>query len=208
MIHGETSHAISIKRCKCMSGWMDGCGLLLEAMVFSLESSLSLFFWVMLLWHTIFSLFGATIIWFYFIAGMFYERDYQDMENLLMENGWIVVLIPNVGMSQMDESCTCWWSRKHEKHLTRVIQFDKTQQNIKEHMGKGFSWNMTYGSGRTLHITGELAFLDFQKQLQILSITGTNLHNLIYHIWTHNNLDLDQAYATHRTFRFISKIFA
>ena len=23
-IHGETSHAISIKRCKCMSGWIDG----------------------------------------------------------------------------------------------------------------------------------------------------------------------------------------
>ena len=48
MIHGETSHAILIKRCKCMcgwidgwmDGWMDGCGLLLEVMVFSLESSL------------------------------------------------------------------------------------------------------------------------------------------------------------------------
>ena len=81
MIHGETSHAISIKMCKCMSGWMngrmdvDGCGLLLKALIFSLESSLSLslsfwdmatpfslFFWVMLLWHAIFSLFGATII--------------------------------------------------------------------------------------------------------------------------------------------------
>ena len=56
-----------------MDGWMDGCGLLLEVMVFSLESSLvsSLFlrngypflylFFVMLLWHAIFSLFGATI---------------------------------------------------------------------------------------------------------------------------------------------------
>ena len=92
----------------------------------------------MLLWHAIFSLFGATIIRLYFISGMFYERDYQDMENLLMENGWIVVLIPNVGMSQMDGSCTCLWSRKHEKHLTRVTQFDKTQQNIKQHICKVF----------------------------------------------------------------------
>jgi len=58
-----------------MDGWMDvdGCGLLLKALVFSLESSLSLFFrhgypfffsffLVILLWHAIFSLFGATII--------------------------------------------------------------------------------------------------------------------------------------------------
>jgi hypothetical protein len=66
---------------------------------------------------------------------------------------------------------------------------------------------MTYGSGRNLLITGELAFLDFRKELQISSITRTNLYNLIYHIHTHNNLDLDQAYATHRTFRFIGKIF-
>ena len=67
---------------------------------------------------------------------------------------------------------------------------------------------MTYGSGRTLHITGELAFLDFfWKQLQISSITRINLYNLIYHIYTHNNLDLDQAYATHGTFRFIGKVF-
>ena len=61
------------------------------------------------------------------------------------------------------------------------------------HMCKVFSWNMTYGSGRTLRITGELVFLDFRKQLQISSITRTNMHNLIYHIYTHNNLDLDQA---------------
>ena len=66
---------------------------------------------------------------------------------------------------------------------------------------------MTYGSGRTLLITGELAFLDFQKQLQISSITRTNLYNFIYHIYTHNKLDLDQAYATHGTFRFIDKVF-
>jgi hypothetical protein len=69
---------------------------------------------------------------------MFYERDYQDMEHLLMENGWIVVLIFNVGMSQMDGTCTCLLSRKHEKHLTRVTQFNKTQQNIKQHMRKVF----------------------------------------------------------------------
>ena len=61
---------------------MDGCGLLLEVMSFLsriIPMSLLSFFWdmatpffslfflVMLLWHTIFSLFGATIIWFYFI---------------------------------------------------------------------------------------------------------------------------------------------
>ena len=41
------------------------------------------FFWIMLLWHAIFSLlFRATIIWLYFISGMFYERDHQDMEHL------------------------------------------------------------------------------------------------------------------------------
>ena len=36
----------------------------------------------------------------------------------------------------------------------------------------------------------------------------TSLHKIIYHIWTRNNLDLNQAYATHGTFRFIDKIFA
>ena len=66
---------------------------------------------------------------------------------------------------------------------------------------------MTYGSSRTLLITGELAFLDFQKQLQISSITRTNLYHFIYHIYTHNNLDSDQAYATHETFRFTGKVF-
>ena len=36
-IHGETSHAISIKRCKCVDGWMDsGYGLHLKALVHSL----------------------------------------------------------------------------------------------------------------------------------------------------------------------------
>jgi hypothetical protein len=80
-----------------MDGWMDGYDLLLEVMAFlsriipmSLSSSffetwlhlfLSPFFWVMLLWHAIFSLFGATIIGLYFISGLFYERDHQDMEH-------------------------------------------------------------------------------------------------------------------------------
>ena len=83
-----------------VDGWMDGYGLLLEVMAFlsriipvslffffflflrhGYPLSLS-FFWVMLLWHAIFSLFGATIIWLYFISGMFYERDHQDMEHL------------------------------------------------------------------------------------------------------------------------------
>ena len=67
---------------------------------------------------------------------------------------------------------------------------------------RSFLWNMAYGSGRTLHILGNLPFNFFRKQLQTLGITRTSLHNLIYHIWTHNNLDSDQAYATHGTFRF------
>ena len=33
---------------------------------------------------------------------MFYKRDYQNMEHLSMENGWMVVLIPDIGMSHMD----------------------------------------------------------------------------------------------------------
>ena len=54
---------------------MVGYDLLLKALVLSLKTSLSslffetwlplshsVFFWVMLLWHAIFSLFGATII--------------------------------------------------------------------------------------------------------------------------------------------------
>ena len=44
----------------------------------------------------------------------------------------------------MDGTCTCLWSRKHEEHLTRVTQFDKTQHNIKQHMCKVFHgiWHM------------------------------------------------------------------
>ena len=128
---------------KC--GWIN-VAYSLRYWLFSLESSLSLFFetwlplffWVMLLCHPIFSLFGATIIWLYFISGMFNERDHQDMEHLLMWTGWMVVLIPSVGMLQMDGSCTCLWSWKHDKHLTRVTQFDKTQQNIKQHCVRFF----------------------------------------------------------------------
>ena len=66
---------------------------------------------------------------------------------------------------------------------------------------------MTYDSGRTLQITEELAFLDFLKTTPDFKL-DTNLHNLIYHNYTHNNSDLDQASATHGTFRIIGKIFA
>jgi len=89
--------------------WMDGCGLLLEAMVFSLESSLSLFFetWSPLslsffLGHAslacnLFSFWGNYNLTL-FISGMFYERDHQDMEHLLMEDEWMICSIPNTGM--------------------------------------------------------------------------------------------------------------
>ena len=87
-----------------VDGWMDVAYSLRQW--FSLSNhpclSLSLFlrhgypffslFWVKLLWHAIFALFGATIIWLYFISGMFYERDHQDLEHLLMEDEWMVVL--------------------------------------------------------------------------------------------------------------------
>ena len=44
-IHRETSHAISIKRCKCMSGFMDGYDLLLMAFLSRIiPMSLSSFF--------------------------------------------------------------------------------------------------------------------------------------------------------------------
>ena len=86
-----------------------------------------------------------------------------------------------------------------------LTKLDRTSSSI---CVRFFSWNMTYGSGTTLHITGELAFLDFWKQLQISSVTRTNLYNFTHHIYAHNNLDLNQAYATHGTFRFIDKIFA
>ena len=79
--------------------WMDGYDLLLEVMAFlsqiipffwDMATPFSLsFFLVMLLWYAIFSLFGATTIWLYFISEMFYERYHQDMEHLLCGvNGW------------------------------------------------------------------------------------------------------------------------
>ena len=106
----KLSHAISIKRCKCMSGWMDGwmdrCGLLLEVMAFSLESSLSLFF----SFETWLLLFSLSFVWVMFLLAchlfsffwgnhnltLFYFRDvlresYQDMEHLLMGDGWMMV---------------------------------------------------------------------------------------------------------------------
>ena len=33
------------------------------------------------------------------------------------------------------------------------------------------------------------------------------LYDFIHQIYTRNNLDLEQAYATHKTFRFIGKAF-
>ena len=92
---GSTEKQVMQSRSKGASvwvdGWMDGYGLLLEIMAFlswiihvfcfwDMVTPFSQFFWAMLLWHAIFSLFRATIIWLYFILGMFYERDHQDME--------------------------------------------------------------------------------------------------------------------------------
>ena len=90
------------KRCKCMSGWMDGWiwltpwgngfSLSNHPYFFFLRHSyplfLSLFFGHASLACHLLS-FWATIIWLYFISGMFYERDHQDMEHLLCGmNGW------------------------------------------------------------------------------------------------------------------------
>ena len=159
----------------------------------------------MLLWHAIFSLFGATIIKHLIVFQGCSKREFTKAWSI---NGWMVVLIPGIGMSHMDGTCTCLWSRKQEKDLTRVTQFDKTKQNIKQHMCKVFLWNKTYGSGRTCLSLRNLPFQLFEnKRLQISSITRTNLYNFSYHIYTHNNFDLDQAYATHGTFRFIGKAF-
>ena len=134
-----------------MDGWMDGCGLLLEAMVFSFESSMSLFFRHGYPPLFSFSLFFGSCFFgmpsFHFLGNhnltLFYFRDVLRERlprhgALLMGNGWMMVVIPNVGMSQMDGSCMCLWSRKHEKHLTRFVQFHKTQQNVKQHMCKVF----------------------------------------------------------------------
>ena len=195
---------------------MDGYGLLLKALVLSLVSSIfsfsffwdmatplfsflsfSLFFWVMLLRHVIFSLFGATWsnILFYF-TNVLRERVCWWCRFLVQEcSKWMV-------------TCMCLWSRKQEKDLTRVTQFDKTQQNIKQHMCKVFLWNKTYGSGRTCLSLRNLPFQLFEnKRLQISSITRTSLYSFIYHIYIHNNLDSDQPYATHIIFKFIGKVF-
>ena len=105
-IHGEKSHTISIKRCKCMSGWMD-MAYSLRHWFYLLNHPFLFFFeiWLPLSFSLYF--FGTCFFGMpSFISGMFYERDYQNKEHLLMGNGWIVVLIPNVGMSQMDGLCT------------------------------------------------------------------------------------------------------
>ena len=142
-IHGETSHAISIKKCKCMrwmDGWMDGCGLLLKVMVFALESSLSLslflrhgypflslFFWSCFFGMPSFLSFwgnhNLTLFYFWDVLrersprhGAFIDGEWMDGG----ANSWY----RNVAYGW---TCTCLWSRKHEKYLTRVTQFDKTQ---------------------------------------------------------------------------------
>ena len=156
-IHGETSHAISIKRCKCMSGWMDGYGLLLEIMAFLSRIIPISFFWDMVtlfslslfLGHAslachLFSFWGNHNLTLFYFRNVLRERSPRHGAFINVENGWMVVLIPNAGMSQIDGMCTYLWSRKHKKHLTRVTQFDKTQQNIKQHMCKVFHgiWHM------------------------------------------------------------------
>ena len=70
----------------------------------------------------------------------------------------------------------------------------------------GFCNNYSYGSGRYLSSTRNLPFLfylfcknqtpDFKHHLKRRSYCSN------YHIYTHNNLDLEQACATHRIFRF------
>ena len=130
-----------------MDGWMDGCGLFLKALVFSLQTSMSPFILLFFLdMATPFSLFfchaslachlfsfWATIIRLYFISGMFYERDYQDMEHLLMGNGWVVVLIPGVEMSQMD-GCVHAYDRESMKSISlgshNLTKLNRTSSSI------------------------------------------------------------------------------
>ena len=143
----------------------------------------------MLLWQAIFSLFGATIVEHYISFQGYSKREFTKTWSIYW---WM-------GM------CTCLWSRKHEEILIKVTRFDKTQQNDKQHMYKVFSWCMTYDFGRTCLSLRNLPFWTFRKQKpQISSITRTRLHGFIYHIYTHNNLDLDQAWATHRSFKFMA----
>ena len=58
----------------------------------------------------------------------------------------------------------CAYDRESMKSISlgspNLTKLNKTSSSI---CIRFFSWNMTYGSGRTLHITGELAFLNFLK---------------------------------------------
>ena len=133
-----------------VDGWLDGYGLLLEIMAFLswiilvsffetwLPPFLSLFFWghASLACH-LFSFWGNHNLTLFYFRDVLQERSPRHGA-LIMWNEWVVVPIPNVGMLQLDGMCACLWLRKHKKHLTRVTQFDKTQQNIKQHMCKGF----------------------------------------------------------------------
>ena len=63
---------------------------------------------------------------------MFYERDYQDMEYLLMENGWMSVLILDTGMSHMDRVHA--YDRESMKSISlgshNLTKLNRTSSNI------------------------------------------------------------------------------
>ena len=99
---GSMEELVMLSRSKGASvgvdGWMDEYGLLLKVMSFlSRIIHVSLFFlrhgypffslhffWVMLLWHAIFSSFFLGQPKSGFISGLFYERNHRNMEHLLM----------------------------------------------------------------------------------------------------------------------------
>ena len=97
--------------------------------------------------------------------------------------------------------CVRAYDRESMKSISlgshNLTKLDRTSSSI---CVRFFSWNMTYGSGTTLHITGELAFLDFWKQLQISSITRTNLYHFIFHIYT-QQLRLGSSICNPRNFQ-------
>ena len=93
-----------------LDGWMNGCGLLLEAMVFSLESSLSISFFIktwlplsfFFLGHAssachLFSFWGNHNLTLFYFRDVLRER-LPRHGALIMWNEWVVVPIPSVGM--------------------------------------------------------------------------------------------------------------